>query len=133
MNRQIKVLLAKLGLDVHNRGIIIVAKELSNAGMEIIYIGNALPKQILNTAIQEDVDVVGVSCLCGSHLSLGRPLIEAAQKDGLDKKMSFVIGGVFGPKDAEELRKVGYDGVFTPGATSEQIVSSVKQMVAAKM
>jgi methylmalonyl-CoA mutase C-terminal domain/subunit len=66
--RKIKVLLSKLGLDVHNRGIITVAKELRDAGMEVIYIGNALPKEIIRVAIQEDVDVVGVSSLGGAHI-----------------------------------------------------------------
>ena len=69
MTKKIKVLLSKLGLDVHNRGIITVAKALSSAGMEVVYLGNALPEEIVSVAIQEDVDVVGVSSLGGAHLS----------------------------------------------------------------
>ena len=82
MSRKTKVLLSKLGLDVHNRGLITVAKELSDAGMEVIYIGNSLPKEIIATAIQEDVDVVGVSSLGGAHLTLGGELMEEAKERG---------------------------------------------------
>src|SRR4030066_42703 len=83
MAGKIKVLLSKLGLDVHNRGLITVAKELMDAGMEIIYIGNSLPKEIIRTAIQEGVDVIGVSSLGGAHLTLGSELIEEAKKERL--------------------------------------------------
>ncbi len=132
MERKIKVLLAKLGLDVHNRGLITVAKLLRNAGMEVVYIGNALPPEILNTAVQESVDVVGVSSLGGAHLTLGRPLMEGAREKGLDDRVVFIIGGVFAPADGEELRRLGFDGVFTPGATEDEIRSSVEKLVSDK-
>jgi len=103
MKSKIKVLLSKLGLDVHNRGIITVAKELSNAGMEVVYIGNALPRQIVSAAVQESVDVVGVSSLGGAHLTLGSPLIEEARREGVKERVVFVIGGVFAPQDAVRL------------------------------
>jgi methylmalonyl-CoA mutase C-terminal domain/subunit len=128
----IKVLLAKLGLDVHNRGIITVAKELGEAGMEIVYIGNSLPGQIVQTAIQEDVDVIGVSSLGGAHLTLGKPLLEAARKENLTKNITFVIGGVFPPDDTIRLKEIGFDAVFTPGATREEIVRSIRDLVEAK-
>jgi methylmalonyl-CoA mutase C-terminal domain/subunit len=92
MAGQIKVLLSKLGLDVHNRGVITVAKELRDAGMEVIYIANSLPKEIVRTAIQEGVDVVGVSSLGGAHLTLGGELIEEAKKERLEESTVFVIG-----------------------------------------
>ena len=129
MEGKIKVLLAKLGLDVHNRGIITVAKELSNAGMEVVYIGNALPKQIVSAALQESVDVVGVSSLGGAHLTLGAPLVEEAAREGLKGKVVFLIGGVFAPQDAIQLREIGFDGVFTPGATRDDIVSSIRHLI----
>ena len=132
MAKKIKVILSKLGLDVHNRGVITVAKELSNAGMEVVYIGNALPREIISSAIQEDADVVGVSSLGGAHLTLGRPLIEEAEKEGLKDGMVFIIGGVFAPDDGKMLYAIGFDGVFTPGASSEQIVSSIEALVAEK-
>jgi methylmalonyl-CoA mutase C-terminal domain/subunit len=132
MAGQIKVLLSKLGLDVHNRGLITVAKELRDAGMEVIYIGNSLPKEIIRTAIQEDVDVVGVSSLGGAHLTLGGELIEEAKKERLKESMAFVIGGVFSPSDAGKLQDIGFDGIFIPGATREEIVSSIRTMVSDK-
>ena len=132
MAKKIKVLLAKLGLDVHNRGIITVAKELGDAGMEIIYIGNSLPGEIVQTAIQEDVDVIGVSSLGGAHITLGKPLLEAARKEHLENNVTFVIGGVFPPDDTIRLKEIGFDAVFTPGATREEIVRSIEEMVAAK-
>jgi methylmalonyl-CoA mutase C-terminal domain/subunit len=131
--RKIKVLLSKLGLDVHNRGIITVAKELRDAGMEVIYIGNALPKEIIRVAIQEDVDVVGVSSLGGAHITLGIPIIEEAKQEGLKDKVVFLMGGVFPPSDTVRLKEIGFDGVFTPGSTKDEIVSSTKRLVSTKM
>ena len=133
MVRKTKVLLSKLGLDVHNRGLITVAKELSDAGMEVIYIGNSVPKEILSAAIQEDVDVVGVSSLGGAHLTLGGELMEDAKREGLKERIGFVIGGVFPPGDAEKLKQVGFDETFMPGATREEIVSSIQKIVSSKM
>ena len=132
MAKKIKVLLAKLGLDVHNRGIITVAKELGDAGMEVVYIGNSLPGEIVQAAIQEDVDVIGVSSLGGAHLTLGRPLLEAARQEKLADGVVFVIGGVFPPDDALKLREIGYDEVFTPGATRDEIVRAIEEKVAEK-
>jgi methylmalonyl-CoA mutase C-terminal domain/subunit len=133
MVRKPKVLLSKLGLDVHNRGLITVAKELRDAGMEVIYIGNSLPKEILSTAIQEDVDVVGVSSLGGAHLTLGGELMEDAKREGLKERIGFVIGGVFPPGDADKLKQVGFDETFMPGATREEIVSTIQKIVSDKM
>jgi methylmalonyl-CoA mutase C-terminal domain/subunit len=132
MEKKIKVLMAKLGLDVHSRGAIIVAGELRDSGMEVIYIGNALPTGIIRTAVQEDVDVVGVSSLGGAHLTLGTELMELAKAQGLTEHMAFHIGGVFPPADEKPLRQVGFDGVFYTGATQEEIVSAIKESLASK-
>lgn len=132
MMRRIKVLLSKLGLDVHNRGIITVARELRDAGMEVIYIGNALPPEIIRTAVQEDVDVVGVSSLGGAHLTLGRELIVEAKREHVFGEMAFVIGGVIPPADADDLCELGYDATFLPGATREEIIESVTRIVSGK-
>jgi methylmalonyl-CoA mutase C-terminal domain/subunit len=132
MTGKIKVLLSKLGLDVHNRGLITVAKELRDAGMEVIYIGNSFPKEIINTAIQEDVDVVGISSLGGAHLTLGGDLIEEAKREGLKQRMTFIIGGVFSLADATKLQEIGFDETFMPGATREEIVSSISKIVSDK-
>ncbi len=123
--KKIKILLSKLGLDVHNRGVITVAKQLRDAGMEVIYLGNALPKEILNIAVQEDADIIGVSSLGGAHLTLGKDLIEEAKKEGLKDKVIFIIGGIFSLGDEEKLTKIGFDGVFTAGATKEDIVNAI--------
>jgi len=129
MTRKIKVLLSKLGLDVHNRGIITVAKGLRNAGMEVVYIGNASPQEIISTAIQEAVDVVGVSSLGGAHLTLGIQLIEGAKEKGFKDKAAYLMGGVFPPADTLRLKEVGFDEVFSPGTTSAEIVTSIHELV----
>jgi len=132
MAGQIKVLLSKLGLDVHNRGLITVANELRDAGMEVIYIGNSLPREIIKTAIQEDVDVIGVSSLGGAHLTLGSELMEEAKREGLKERAALVIGGVFPEADAAKLQEIGFDKTFMPGATREEIVSSIQKIVSGK-
>lgn len=132
MNRKTKVLLAKLGLDVHNRGLVTVAMELRDEGMEVIYLGNCLPDEIIATALQEQVDVIGVSSLGGAHLSLGRLLIEKAGAKGIRDELVFLIGGVFSPEDAEELEKIGFDGVYPPGSSRSAIVTGLKEALAEK-
>ncbi|MFN2125898.1 MAG: cobalamin B12-binding domain-containing protein [Candidatus Promineifilaceae bacterium] len=132
MSRKVKVLLAKLGLDVHNRGLITVAMELRDEGMEVIYLGNSLPDEIIKAAVQEDADVIGVSSLGGAHLSLGSVLLRRAEEEGLINRIVFLIGGVFSPQDAEELAEIGFDGVFPPGSTRDAIVSGLRQALAAK-
>jgi len=132
MAAKIKVLLAKLGLDVHHRGLITVANELRDAGMEIIYLGNSFPKEIIQAVIQEDVDVIGISSLGGAHLTLGGELMEEAKRQGLRERLAFVIGGVFPPADALKLKEIGFEGVFTPGATREEIISSIRKIISDK-
>jgi methylmalonyl-CoA mutase C-terminal domain/subunit len=132
MEKKTRVLLSKLGVDVHNRGVITVANELKDAGMEVIYIGNALPEQIIKAAMQEDADAVGVSSLGGAHITLGSDVIEIAKREGLTERTAFFIGGVMAPHDAVDLKEMGFDGVFTPGATREEILSGMKQGLASK-
>jgi len=132
MAGRVKILLSKLGLDVHNRGIITVAKALRDAGMEVIYLGNSLPEEIIKSAIQEDVDVIGVSSLGGAHLTLGSKLIEGAKREGIKDRVMFTIGGVFSSTDAEKLQQIGFDEVFEPGATREEIVSSILEFISSK-
>jgi methylmalonyl-CoA mutase C-terminal domain/subunit len=132
MDRKVKVLLAKLGLDVHNRGLVTVAMELRDEGMEVIYLGNSLPDEIIATAVQEQVDVIGVSSLGGAHLSLGSLLMQKAAEKGFKEELVFLIGGVFSPEDAEELAKIGFDGVFPPGSGRQTIVNGLKEALAEK-
>ncbi len=132
MPRRIKAVIAKLGLDTHWRGVIIVAYMLRKAGMNVIYLGNAMPLDIIKTAIDEDADIVGLSSLGGAHISLGREVISLAEKYGLLESMVFVIGGVIPPADVEELRKLGYDEVFLPGAREEEIIGRLIELVKKK-
>lgn len=126
--KNIKVLLSKLGLDVHSRGVFIVAKQLRDAGMDVIYIGNSMPEQIVKAAVQEDADIIGVSSLGGAHLQLGRELINEAKKEGIKNSKGFIIGGAIPPTDALKLRKMGFDDIFASGAVKEEIVSSINNI-----
>lgn len=130
--KKIKVLLAKLGLEVHWRGVVTVAGMLRDAGMEVIYMGNAFPLQIVEAAIQEDVDVVGISTLGGNHLTQGGELLQIARHRRIKDGLVFLIGGVFPPYDVPELKAVGFDGVFGPGATQKEITTFIEKAVAAK-
>jgi methylmalonyl-CoA mutase C-terminal domain/subunit len=130
--RKIKVLLSKLGVDVHWRGVVTVARMLRDAGMEVVYIGNANPPEIIEAAIQEGVDVVGVSSLCGAELSLGSELIDLAKQKGLTDNSLLLIGGVFPHSHTLKLKEFGFDGVFEPGATRDEIVSLIKNAIEGK-
>ena len=130
--KSIKVLLSKLGLDVHSRGVFIVAKQLRDAGMEVIYIGNSMPEQIVKAAVQEDADVIGVSSLGGAHLQLGRELISEAEKEGIKDNKAYIIGGAIPPEDAIKLKEMGFDAIFASGATKEEIISSINNIVEKK-
>lgn len=127
--RKMRVLLAQFPLETHSRGIITVAGILRDAGMEVILIGNSLPEQIAEAAVQEDVDVVGVSTLTGGELILGTELLKAAENKGIKDSTVFLMGGIFPPKNMPKLKQMGFDGLFTPGATPEEIVSCIKQAV----
>ncbi len=133
MSNKIRVLLGKLGVDVHNRGIITVANMLRDAGMEVIYIGNALPGQIVNTALQEAVDVVGVSSLGGAHITLGVPLVQEAREKGLAQDAVFVMGGVFPPQDETRLKQEGFDAVFKPGDSKSEIIAGIQRLCQEKL
>lgn len=129
----IKVLLSKLGLDVHSRGVLTVAKILRDSGMEVIYLGNATTDQIINAAIQEDADIIGVSSLGGAHIELGKDLMKIAAEEGIKDNKGFVIGGAIPHGDVLILKKEGFDDVFTSGATKEEIVGSINNIVKTKI
>ena len=131
--RKIRVLLAQFSLETHSRGIITVAGMLRDSGMEVVYIGNNTPEQIIEAAVHEDVDVVGISSYCGGELALGEDLMETAKKRGVKDKMVFLLGGIFPPADVPKLKEIGFDGTFPPGATREVIVSFIKNAVATKV
>jgi methylmalonyl-CoA mutase, C-terminal domain len=130
MNRKkIRVLIAKPGLDGHDRGAKLVARVLRDAGMEVIYTGiRQTPEMIVSAALREDVDVIGLSCLSGAHLELFRGVI-----DGLRQKeigdVIVVAGGIIPDDDIPELEKMGIKAVFGPGAPTDEIVDAIKNLV----
>jgi methylmalonyl-CoA mutase C-terminal domain/subunit len=128
----IKIVIAILGLETHWRGAVTVTQMLREFGVEVVYIGNAFPEKIIEVAIQEDVNIVGVSSLSGGHLALGSDLIYLARKKNIKDKVVFIIGGVFSPNDYNELMNLGFNGVFGPGATGEEIYNFIRKAVTAK-
>ena len=132
MKKNIKVLLSKLGLDVHSRGVLTVARQLRDAGMEVIYIGNSTTQQIIKATVQEDADVVGVSSLGGAHLKLGKDLIDEAVKENIKENKVFIIGGAISQEDIVKLKEMGFDDIFTSGATKEEIISSIESIASSK-
>ncbi len=129
---KVKVLLAQFPLETHNRGIITVAGMLRDSGMEVILMGNALPEHIVKTAVQEYVDVIGISTYCGGELPLIQQLFDAAEKAGIKDHTIFLLGGIFPPKDAPQLKELGYSGTFPPSATTEEITSCIESSLASR-
>ncbi|MBI2866174.1 MAG: cobalamin B12-binding domain-containing protein [Chloroflexi bacterium] len=131
-SRQIRVLVAKPGLDGHDRGAKVVARALRDAGMEVIYTGiRQSPEMIVRTAVQEDVDVVGLSILSGAHMELFPPIVQGLQEAGL-KDLVIVVGGIIPEEDLAALRDMGIEGIFGPGANTQDIAKFVQEAVAAR-
>jgi methylmalonyl-CoA mutase, C-terminal domain len=131
MGTRIRVVVAKPGLDGHDRGVKIVARALRDAGMEVIYTGlHQTPAQIVETAIQEDADAVGLSVLSGAHMTLFRRVIELLHERGVDDIVVFG-GGIIPAEDIPELTALGVAQIFTPGATTGAIVDWVRSNVPA--
>jgi methylmalonyl-CoA mutase C-terminal domain/subunit len=129
--RKIRVVVAKPGLDGHDRGAKIVARALRDAGMEVIYTGlHQTPEQIAETAIQEDADAVGISILSGAHMTLVPRIVELLREQGADDVL-VVVGGTIPHDDAEELKRQGIAAVFGPGAPTSEIVDFLKGAVPA--
>jgi len=129
--KTMKVLLAQFPLETHSRGMITVAGMLRDAGMEVVLIGNELPERIIDTAVQEDVDVVGISTYCGGELALGSDLMKIAEEKGIKDSTVFLMGGIFPPKDIPKLKEMGFSGAFL-SATREEIVSCIEEAVTAR-
>jgi methylmalonyl-CoA mutase C-terminal domain/subunit len=126
VNRPIRVLLAKPGLDGHDRGVKVVARTLRDAGMEVIYTGlRQSVEQILEAAQQEDPDVIALSILSGAHLGLTRKLIERAPRYGV-ASIPVVVGGTIPPRDAEQLQNLGVAAVFGVGTDLDTLVEGVR-------
>jgi methylmalonyl-CoA mutase, C-terminal domain len=124
------VVIAKPGLDGHDRGAKIIARALRDAGMEVIYTGlHQTPEQIVETAIQEDADAVGVSILSGAHMTLVPRIVEGLRANGAEDVL-VVVGGTIPQDDADELKAAGVAEVFGPGATTGEIVDFLRGAVA---
>ncbi len=127
--RKIRVLIAKPGLDSHDRGAKVVARALRDAGMEVIYTGlRQTPEQIVETALQEDVDVIGLSILSGAHKALFPRIMELLKQKGLTDMMVFA-GGIIPEEDIPELKKLGIKGIFGPGTPTDTIIQFMLENV----
>ena len=122
-----KVLIAKPGLDGHDRGAKVVAQALRDAGIEIVYTGlKRTPEEIVSEAIEEDVDVIGLSILSGAHVPLSQRVIDGLRAQGADE-IKVVVGGIIPPRDVETLLAVGVSRVFPMGTPLPEIVASFKE------
>jgi len=128
MERKIRVVMAKLGLDIHWRGVYLVSQFLKDAGMEVIYLGNKFPEQIVEAAIEEDADVVGLSTLGGNHLALGPKVVNLLKAKGMDKVKVF-MGGVIPPKHIPLLKKKGIHEIYGPDTPMEVIIKGISDSV----
>ena len=126
MERPIRVLIAKPGLDGHDRGAKVIARALRDAGMEVIYTGlRQSPEQIVAAAAQEDAEVIGLSILSGAHLPICRRVVELLRERGMDGVHLFV-GGIIPAQDIAELRQLGVADVFLPGASTQDVIRAVE-------
>ncbi|MGH9391253.1 MAG: cobalamin B12-binding domain-containing protein [Vicinamibacteria bacterium] len=127
MSKPYRILVAKPGLDGHDRGALVVARALRDAGMEVIYTGlRRTPEEIVDAAVQEDVDAIGVSILSGAHHSLLSRILELLREKGMDDVLLFA-GGIIPDKDIAALEKMGVQKVFQPGARTGDIVSFLQE------
>lgn len=123
MGKRVRVLIAKPGLDGHDLGAKLVARLLRDAGLEVVYTGRQQsPEQVVSAAIQEDVDVIGLSYLSGAHLGLTRKVIQLLQEKGLENSYKVVVGGVIPREDVPQLYEIGVARVFPSGTPPEEIV-----------
>ena len=128
-NDKIRVLVAKPGLDGHDRGAKVVSRALRDAGFEVIYTGlHQTAEQIVETAIQEDVDHIGLSILSGAHMTLVPKVVELL-KENKSEDVSLSVGGIIPDEDKEALNKIGVEGVFGPGTDTKDIVEFIKKKV----
>jgi methylmalonyl-CoA mutase C-terminal domain/subunit len=128
--RKIRVLVAKPGLDGHDRGAKVVARALRDAGFEVIYTGiRQTPEMIAEAALQEDVDVVGLSILSGAHMALCPRVVKLLHEQGMDDVV-VLVGGIIPDEDVEPLRQAGIEGIFGPGASTQDIVAFINRRLA---
>ena len=129
MEKKIRILIAKPGLDGHDRGAKVVAQALRDAGMEIIYTGlHQTVDQIVNVALQEDVDIIGLSILSGAHIPICEKLIKRMKEKGIGEKM-VVVGGVIPEGDIKKLHDIGIKGVFPNGSSFDTIITFLRDSI----
>lgn len=125
-NEKIRVLVAKPGLDGHDRGAKVIARALRDAGFEVIYTGlHQTPEMIINAAVEEDVQVIGLSILSGAHNALVPEIMDGLKKEGLTDAL-FLVGGIIPDEDIPLLKKIGVHMVFTPGASLQEVVEYIR-------
>jgi methylmalonyl-CoA mutase C-terminal domain/subunit len=126
----IRVLVAKVGLDGHDRGAKVIARALRDAGMEVIYTGlQQTPDMIAEAALQEDVQIVGLSILSGAHMTLVPRVLESLKKHELDD-VKVIVGGIIPADDVDKLKAIGVKGVFGPGSKTDEIITFIREQVA---
>lgn len=129
MNRPIRVLVAKVGLDGHDRGAKVIASFLRDAGMEVIYTGlRQTPEMVVNAALQEDVDAIGISILSGAHMTVFPKIVQLMKEKGLNNVL-LTGGGIIPDKDMEKLYEKGVGKLFPPGTDTNQVVSYIQEWV----
>jgi methylmalonyl-CoA mutase, C-terminal domain len=132
MDDRIRVIVAKPGLDGHDRGAKVIARAFRDAGFEVIYTGlRQTPEQVVNAALQEDADVIGLSVLSGAHMTLCPRIMELMKKEGLDDVL-VLVGGIIPDQDISKLKEIGIAEIFQPGASTEDIVAYVRNNVRKK-
>jgi methylmalonyl-CoA mutase, C-terminal domain len=132
MDGKIRVIVAKPGLDGHDRGAKVIARAFRDAGFEVIYTGlRQTPEQIVNAALQEDADVIGLSVLSGAHMTLCPRIMELMKKERLDDVL-VLVGGIIPDHDVQKLKEIGIAEIFLPGASTEDIVAYVRNNVRKK-
>ena len=130
--KKIRVLMAKVGLDGHDRGVKVICNALRDAGMEVIYTGlHNTPEQVVRAALQEDVDVIGVSLLSGAHMAIFPKIKRLMEEQGLEDVI-LLGGGIIPDEDKEELKKIGVKGLFGPGTPTQEIVEYIEEAVRRK-
>jgi len=126
-----RILVAKVGLDGHDRGVKVVARILRDAGFEVIYTGLfQTPETVAAAAVDEDVDAIGLSMLSGAHMTLAPAVVDAVRARGVD--IPVMVGGIVPDHDLDELRAAGVNAVLTPGSTAEQIITEVRRVLDAE-
>lgn len=135
-NGKTKVVMAQFPLETHSREIIAIAGMLESEGMDVVIIGNALPQNIIERAVQESADVIGICTFGGGEIPLGKVLIKAAEDKGIKKKTTFIIGGIIAPDNVPKLKKMGFDNIFLTAmkdsGSKEDIIASIQGAIEEK-